>query len=125
MRKTITLPPPIRTHVGRYVRLRRRHALVRSAGFALAFFLAWTLGCCMLDRALALLPAVRFGLLAVGVATVVAIVFRPLAYWLSREVNWRAAAADIERQDADLAQRLQTVTSATLEPDRLRASPEI
>src|SRR4051812_21593192 len=94
----ITLPPPIGPYVGRYVRLRRRHALLRAAGLAACFFLAWALGCCMIDRVADLLSAARLALLLVGLGTVVVLVFRPLVYWLSRDVNWRAAAADIERR---------------------------
>src|SRR4051794_27853367 len=98
----VTLPPPIASYVGRYVRLRRRHALARALGLAALFFIAWGLGCCMVDRVARLLPVARFALLLAGAAAVVVIVFRPLAYWLSRDVNWRAAAADIERHDGRL-----------------------
>ncbi|MDQ3439930.1 MAG: DUF4175 domain-containing protein, partial [Planctomycetota bacterium] len=125
MSAPLTLPQPIASYLARYVRLRRRHALLRASGLAAAFFLAWGLGCCMIDRLAWLAPVARLALLATGALAVAIIVFRPFAYWLSRDVNWRAAAAEIERSDARFGQRLRTVTSELLASPRQGGSREI
>ena len=125
MTAPLTLPPAIGSYLAYYVRLRRRRALLRAVGLAATFFLAWGLGCCMIDRVAWLAPAARLALLAVGALAVVIVVFRPFTYWLSRDVDWRAAAAEIERSDDRFGQRLRTVTSELLAPRRHAGSPEI
>ncbi|HEV2292434.1 MAG TPA: discoidin domain-containing protein [Tepidisphaeraceae bacterium] len=119
------LPPPIGPYVVRYVRLRRRHALMRGLGVAAAFFLAWGLGCCMIDRIAPLAAGLRLALLATCAVAAVALLFRPLVQWLWNDVNWPAAAAEIERRHGLLAQRLQTVISESLEPPRQGGSRQM
>src|SRR5688500_12363710 len=91
---------------------------MRALGLGATFFLAWGLGCCMIDRIAWLAPAARLALLATGALAVAIVVFRPLMYWLSRDVDWRAAAAEVERSDDRFGQRLRTVTSELLAPAR-------
>ena len=121
----LQLPPPIRDYLARYVRRRRRHAMLRACGLATCFILAWGLGCCMIDRVVALAAAARFAMLAAGAVGAAIVVFRPLVYWLSRDVNWRTAAAEIERHDDRFGQRLRTITSEWLTPQRHGASSEM
>ena len=75
----LALPPTIRDYLARYVRLRRRHALLRACGLAACFFLAWGLGCCMVDRVAWLAGPARLALLAAGALAVAVILVRPLA----------------------------------------------
>lgn len=120
-----SLPAPIDAYLTRYVRLRRRRALLRGLGIAAAVTVAWVMVCCALDRALPLPPWARVGVLSMNLAIVVAILLRPVWRWIRRDVDFDAAAADIEQRDNRFGQRLQTVTSQLLSPPSRRASAQL
>ena len=119
------LPASLRSYVCDFVARRRRVALFRAAGLAVAFALGWTLAWCLVDRLLQLPGPVRLALLTLNLAAVVALVFRPVADAFRRDVRWAEAAADIERRDASFAERLQTLTTQLLARPEVRGSPHM
>ena len=60
------LPPEVLRYVRRFEKRRRRLALLKAVGAALAFVLLWVLLWCTADRLLAFPPAVRLTLLLIG-----------------------------------------------------------
>jgi hypothetical protein len=118
----MSLPEPIRSYVARFVRLHRRHAVLRAAGVAAALTIGWMLMCCALDRAWPLPPVVRLVLLCVNLVMVAAVLLGPMSRWVRRDIDFRAAADEIEQRDGRFAERLQTVTSQLLSPPSQRGS---
>ena len=120
------LPPRIRDYIGDFVARARRRALVRAGGLAYLFLLAWALLWCVVDRFLQLGGNYRLLLLVSGLAAAVAIVFRPLAAVLwRRDLDWAAAAAEIERTNPRFGERIVTVTSRLLGPPEHRGSADM
>src|SRR5947207_9073981 len=93
------IPASIRRYLRRYVLRRRLLALLRALGMAIAFALAWTFLWALVDRLLPLPGFVRTILLIVNVATISAMLFRPIRAMVLLRFDWHAAAAQIERRD--------------------------
>lgn len=118
------LPAPIAAYLRRYQMRRGWQRVVRRMGLSLFITLLWTLGWCLLDRAVALPPAVRAILLSINLAAVIAIVGRGLIrMWMP--ARWIDVAQDIEHRDPSWRERLNTVTSRTLGPQRFVGSSEL
>src|SRR5579884_2109349 len=118
------LPPALHAYLGDFVARARRWAVVRSAGLAAAAFLGWMIAWCLVDRWAHLEAVPRAAALAAGGLIVVALVLRPLLA-LRRRADWIAAAAEVERNNPQLGQRLVTVTSRLLGSPQYRGSDEI
>lgn len=119
-----TLPPTIRSYLDDFVVRRRRVALARAAGIALAAFLVWMLGCCVVDRFAHLPGGVRLAALLVGIVAAAARI-GPALLALHRQIDCVAAAEAVERQDNRFEQRLVTVTSRLLGAADYRGSDDI
>ncbi|HEY2586377.1 MAG TPA: hypothetical protein VGI81_11490 [Tepidisphaeraceae bacterium] len=119
-----TLPPTIRSYLDDFVARRRRVALARAAGIALAAFLIWMLAWCVVDRFAHLPGGVRLAALFVGIVAAAARI-APALLALHRQIDCVAAAEEAERQDARFEQRLVTVTSRLLGAADYRGSDDI
>src|SRR3954470_18223046 len=107
MSSPAALPPQIRRFVGAYVRRRRRIALTVAAALCMCFALAWILAWAVVDRLLALSVPVRFALLACIISGIAVLLSRPLLALVRRRTDWSVAAAQIERNEPALGERLQ------------------
>jgi hypothetical protein len=101
---------PIERYLRRYTVRRRRVAAVAAMGWAMAFAIAWLLGCRLLDHRFPWGRSVRFSIFCGGILIMVAIVSRPLAD-LFRRWNPVRAATELEARRSDFDQRLITVAS--------------
>ena len=119
------LPPEVRGYVRRFVNRRRRLALLKALGLAVAFALSWMLLWCMADRLIAFPGRLRLALLVIGAAAVTVLLARPLRGALRRRIDWIEAAGQIESRNTVFAQRLQTLTSQLLSRPEHRGSEEI
>jgi hypothetical protein len=119
-----TLPPSIRSYLDDFVVRRRRVALARAAGIALAAFLVWMLAWCVIDRFAHLPAGVRLAALVVGIVAAV-VQIGPALLAFHRPIDCVAAAEEVERQDARFEQRLVTVTSRLLGAADYRGSDDI
>ena len=118
------LPEPIARYIDRFVGRRRVIRLLRAVARAALATIVWTLVWCVVDRLLALTPAARAMLLAANVAIVLVMLARPLLAMLRRaDVN--VAAAEIERRQPRLAQRLRTITSRLGDDQAYGSSSEL
>ena len=104
------LPEPIARYIGRFVARRRMQRLLRTAARAMLFTIVWTLAWCLIDRLVTLDRAARATALVINAAIVALMLARPIIAMLRRaDVN--LAAAEIERREPRLSQRLRTITS--------------
>jgi hypothetical protein len=104
------LPAPIARYIDRFVARRRMQRVLRAAARAVLFTIMWALAWCAVDRLFTLDSAERMTGLGVNIAIVTIILARPLVRLLRRaDVN--VAAAEIERREPRLSQRLRTITS--------------
>ncbi len=105
-----------------YVARRRRIELLRGAGLAVAFAVAWMLTVALVDRLIPLPGFVRLILAIINVGAVVMILFVPLRAMILHGFDWHAAAAQIERRDKRFSGRLETAVSQLLLPVARRGS---
>src|SRR3954454_12357288 len=125
MSSPAALPPQIRRFVSAYVRRRRRIALTVAAALCVCFALAWILAWAVVDRLLSLAAPVRFALLGCNIAEIALLLSRPMVALVRRRTDWSIAAAQIERNQPALGERLQTVTSQLLHEPAVRGSPQL
>jgi hypothetical protein len=118
------LPPPIRELLKRFVRRRRRIAIARAVGIALALAALWLLAWGVVDRLFPLHWIVRSILLLKLVAIVMLVLARPLRALLRRQVDWPQAAKQIEQRDPRFGEALATVVSQRSNGSSGRASPQ-
>jgi hypothetical protein len=119
------LPPPIRELLKRFVRRRRRIAIARAVGIALALAALWLLAWGVVDRLFPLHWIVRSILLLKLVAIVMLVLARPLRALLRRQVDWPQAAKQIEQRDPRFGEALATVVSQRSNGSSGRASPQL
>ncbi|HTW94992.1 MAG TPA: DUF4175 family protein [Tepidisphaeraceae bacterium] len=120
-----SLPPNLQEPMGRFVRRLRRWSLVGTAGAAIGIFLTWMLLACLADRFWRLTGHARLGLLILDGAAFLAVMWRAVRQWARRDVDWAAAAEEIDRRGATGDQRLQTVTSRLLGEKEYAGSPQL
>jgi hypothetical protein len=121
---TAQLPREIDRYLSRFAARRAVQRIVRAAGRAVLLALAWVAVWCALDRLFGLPPTVRLVGLLANVACVLTLLARPALAPLRRPDPTRLAL-DIERRHPRLGQRLATVTSRALGPQRYLGSREL
>jgi len=99
--------------------------VVRALVLAGIWCLGVLLGACLLDRWVGMPRWMRVGLLAVNGAGVVWMMILPVRGWLKREVDWVGASEEIEGRDGAMGERLVTVVSQLLAPERYRGSEQM
>ena len=119
------LPPEVRSFVGAFVARQRRVILLRAAGWAAAFAVAWLVVDCVADRFFHLGQGLRWALLAANVMGILVLLGPPLARMFRRRIDWSAAAAQIESRGGHFGQRLQTITSQLLADPAYRGSQQL
>jgi hypothetical protein len=119
------LPPEVRSFLGAFVARRRWLALLRAAGWAIAFAVFWLSVICALDRFFALGRIIRGELLA-DIAVGILILLGPaIARLFRRRIDWSAAAAQIESRGGEFGGRLLTITSQMLSEPVYRGSEQL
>ena len=124
MRGLTDLPPVIAGHLRGFARAAVRRSSTRSGVAALCLFILWALASCAADRLLQLPSHVRLVLLLAG-CTLSGLILLQALWRLRREIDWVAAASEIERRDPRFGQRLVTVVSQLAGPRDLRGSDQM
>jgi hypothetical protein len=117
----IALPPALAKYIAAFVARRRTVALLRGAGGALAFAMAWALLACLLDRAVRLPAAGRWAALLAGSLGAAGLLLNAVAR-SARSADLTEVAAQIERRTDRFGQRLLTVVSQRAARTELRGS---
>src|SRR5688500_11695584 len=108
-----SLPVPVESYLRRYAQRRAVQRLIRRGGLAVLVTIAWALLWCVVDRLIALPPAMRVMLLAINAVVVVILIGRPLVRMLL-PVDRSRVAREIERREPDWREKLATFVSRTL-----------
>jgi hypothetical protein len=118
------LPVEVERYIDRFVARRRLQRLLRAAARAMCFTIVWALTWCLIDRLVALDPMTRAIALGLNIVIAMLILARPMSALLRRaDVN--VAAAEIERREPRLSQRLRTITSRMSDGGEYRSSREL
>ena len=118
------LPDAIARYIDGFVARRRMQRLLRAAARAMLFTIVWTLLWCLIDRLITLDPAARVTAGTINLMAIVIILVRPAIATL-RAADLGVAAAEIERREPRLSQRLRTITSRLSERRDLGVSSEL
>src|SRR5688572_24864383 len=118
------MPPALTAYPRAFVVRQRRAALIRAAGWAVAFLVAWVLIACILDRFLQLPSGVRLVVLLTGVAGALLFVVRHILRMFA-VIDYGHAADRVEQANPVYGERLRTVVSQASHglassPDMLR-----
>src|SRR5262245_36687223 len=105
------LPASIRELLARFVRRRRRVALVRALGVAVALAALWLLVWGLVDRLVLLPGVVRAALLFMLASVVTWVLVFPLRAVMRRDIKWIDVARQIEQRDRRFGEALVTVVS--------------
>ena len=118
----IVLPSAIE-HFTRSFVTRMRHLLLVRAMLRLAVFvIGWSVAWAVVDRFAHLPGWARAVVVGVNLLAVLWVGWRTLRRWHRPDVLWQQAAAEIERRDPRLTDRLQTVVSQSRMHASVRAS---
>jgi hypothetical protein len=119
------LPPQVRSFLAAFVGRQRRRALLCAAGWAAAFAVAWLALACAADWLVQLGPGLRWTLLVANVAGILVVLAPPVARIFRKQIDWSAAAAQVEARGGHFGQRLQTITSQMLVDPAYRGSAQL
>ena len=114
--------PRVEDFLRQFVARHRRLTLLRRTGWAATIALGWLLCCCLCDRLFDLPRGVRFVWLLSDLLIPAALILPPLRRLLGRQMDWTAAADQIERLTPVFGQRLQTAASQMAAPVSQRGS---
>ncbi len=120
-----SLPPSLRRYLREFALRRIRQRLIRRLGLALLVFMAAGTVACLADRLLALSGPSRLILLLICCCLGFAVIAPALRAWLQRSIDWNQTALSVERRHPTCGERLVTVISRLLGPDRDRGSGEM